>query len=200
LVVVQSQDASVRRHDTADIEDRLNGYVVQYHGRQIDRAGGATFQGVGYDFSSKAGISILAYAAVASAHPALSKRVPRSQDGGLRAMPVIEDQRPLVDAAVRSVWGGLAPRYFSLRTSTRPDLALKPNAVVEIVTTDNPNRESVVQGRYLILEVQHRYLDGAISTTAVAYPAADTVQTKDRFQGGGRTAPPNTVITAQVIQ
>lgn len=211
LVVVQAQASSVRRHDMASVENRLNGYVVQYHGRQIDRMGGATLEGLGYDFSTKTGISVSADSSSAAKYPALSKRVPRSQDGGLRIKPVVEDQRALVDAAVQNVWGDLAPRYFSLRTHTRPDLALKPNAVVEVVATDDPDRESVVQGRYALLEVQHRYLGGSTSTTAVAYrreawegedqptgSAADTTRTKDQFQAG-RTANPSTIIVAQVL-
>ena len=211
LVVIQSQAASTRRHDSADIENRLNGYVVQYQGRRIDRLGGATLQGVGYDFDSKQGISISADGSVAAVHPALSKRVPRVQGDGLRSMPVIEDQRALVDAAVRSAWGDLAPRYFSLKTHTRPDLALKPNAVLEIVASDDPERESVMQGRYLLMEVQHRYFDGAINTTAVAYrreawegedqptgAAADTVRSRDGYQVGEQAAP-TTIITAEVL-
>lgn len=211
LVTVQSQGASVRRHDTASVENRLNGYVVQYHGRKIDRMGGATLRGVGFDFSSKQGISVAADALTSSAYPALSKRVPRSQDGGSREMPVIESSRALVGAAVQSVWGELAQRYFSMRTHTRPDLALKPNAVVEVIATDDPRRESVVQGRYALLEVQHRYRDGAVSTTAVAYrreawegedqptgASADTVRSRDRYQGDGKAAP-RTVIVAQVL-
>lgn len=212
LVVVRSQDSSARSHDTASIENRLNGYVVQYHGRRIDRMGGATLEGVGYDFKAKAGISFMADSAAAAVYPALSKRVPRNQSDGLRIVPVIEDKLLLVDAAVRNVWGDLAPRYFSLRVNTRPDLTLKPNAVIEIVATDNPNRESVVQGRYALLEVQHRYLGGAISTTAVAYrreawegedqptgSSADTARSRDSYQSGKR-AMPNTVIVAQVLR
>ena len=211
LVVVQSQAASARRHDTASVENRLNDYIVQYHGRQIDRMGGATFQGVGFDFGAKTGITVAADESVARVHPALSKRVPRQQSDGLRVAAVMETGQELVDAVTRARWGDLAPRYFSIRLNTRPDLTLKPNAVVEIVATDHPDRESVVQGRYLLLEVQHRYLNGAISTTAVGFrreawegagqptgAAADNVRTRDRFRSGA-AAPPTTVIVAQVL-
>jgi len=196
LVSVQSQASSVRRHDTLSIENRLNDYVVQYHGRQVDRLGGATLRGVGFDYGAKAGIVFDVDAAAASAHQALSKRVPRRQADGLRSMPVIEDDQAVVEETTRSLWGDLGPRYFSLRVNTRPDVVLRPNAVIEIVAADDPNRQSVFQGRYLLLEVVHHYKAGTLSTTAVGFrreawegedqptgAVADNVRTRDRFRG-----------------
>jgi len=105
----------------------------------------------------------------------------------------------------------LGPRYFSLLVHTRPDVTLKPNSVIEIVASDDPDRESVLQGRYLLLEVSHRYHNGAISTKAVGFrreawegddqptgAAADNVRTRDRFQGE-RLPDPATVIMAEEL-
>jgi len=211
LVVVQAQQPSIRRHDTAAVENRLNNYVVQYHGRQIDRLGGATLRGVGFDYGTKAGLVFDVDNVTARAHPALSRRVPRRQADGVRHVSVIEDQRPLVEAATRGRWGALGPRYFSLLIHTRPDVTLKPNSVIEIVASDDPDRESVLQGRYLLLEVSHRYHKGSISTKAVGFrreawegddqptgTAADNVRTRDQFQGE-RLPDPATVIMVEEL-
>jgi hypothetical protein len=212
LVVPQSQAPSVRRHDTASIENRLNDYIVQYHGRQIDRLGGAALRGVGFDFGAKQALTFDVGGQEARVHPALARKVPRRQDDGVRHVIVTDTTDALVEETTRSRWGMLGPRYFSIRISTRPDVELRPNEVVEIAASDDPDRQSVFQGRYLLLEVQHRYVDGAIvSTTAVGYrreaaegeeeptgAAADTVRTRDRFQGDTLPAP-TTVIFAEEL-
>jgi len=208
LVVIQTQQSSVRRHNTTTVDNRLYDYVVQYHGRQIDRMGGASLRGVGFDFDFKTGIVFDVNAAATASYPALAKRVPRRLADGQRTVAVFEDRVSMVESAVHSRWADLGPRYFSLRGETRPDMTIKPNSVIEVVVSDGPARESVFQGRYPCLEVVHRLTSGNLETTVVGYrreawegaeqpagAAAHTVKTQDRFPAEKTT----TIVTATVL-
>lgn len=164
------QAPSARRHDMSEVENRVDRLVVGYHGRAVDRAGGATLRSVGYDFDAKAGVVFTLGSVQAQTHPALGRRVPRPQENGLRVVAATEQGRDFVEGVARFRWGRAAPRYFSLRVETRPDLFLRPGAVLEAQATLGERQQSPLFGRYAVLEVRHELgRGGAITTVASCF-------------------------------
>lgn len=202
---------SDRRHDMDQVENRVERILLSYAGRNVDRLGGATLRGVGFDFDAKRGIVYDLDASAAQTHPSLAGRVPRAQDGGLRIYPMAEDSTQTVEGRTRGRWGRFAPRYFGVRLDTRPDLALRPGRIVEMQATLGENQETPFLGRFVVLEVEHRLERGAITTTAACYrreafagaeeplgSRAENVRTRDPYRLGdpGRQ---RVVVTAEVL-
>lgn len=158
-----------RRHVMAEYENRVDRHVLTFSGREVDRAGGATTRGVGFNFETGAPVSFLVDAAATQTQPALARRVPRPQAGGLRVLPVTEQTSPLVENAARATWGRAGPRYFTLRVDSRPDFLLRPGTILEMDANLDPQRQTPLQGRFLVLEVAHEVKDGAARTTAVCF-------------------------------
>jgi phage protein D len=202
---------SERRHDLAEVENRVENTIVAYNGRTADRRGAGTLRGVGYDLDQQAPIVFEVDGQAAQTHPSLARRVPRPQEDALRVLPVMEESAALVEAQARSAWGRAAPRYFSLRLDTRPDLTLRPGKVVEVQATLDGRRDSPLFGRFVVLEVKHT-MDGANLTTTIACFRREAFQgeedptgasassggTRDRYRFGGDDRP-RTVIRAEVI-
>jgi len=158
-----------RHHDMSLVENRVDRMAVRYAGREVDRRGGATLQGWGFDWDARQGLVFNLDSNASRTHPALAGRVPRRQSGGLRYFPVIERTLPEVEGQTRGRWGRFAPRYFSLRVDTRPDLSLRPGTILEMEASLGENQETPLLGRFLVLEVQHEMVDASIITTAVCY-------------------------------
>ena len=165
----QLQRSSDRRHDMDVVENRVERILLTYAGRGIDRLGGATLNGIGFDFDAKVGITFSMDLQASSTQPSLAGKVPRAQSGGLRLHPVSEDDSQGVEANTRGRWGRLAPRYFGLRVDSRPDISLRPGRILELQATLGEDQETPFLGRFVVLEVQHEMVGGAISTTAVCY-------------------------------
>jgi hypothetical protein len=202
---------SARRHDLAEVENRVDRVTVGYHGRRVDRLGGASQRVVGFDLSRKDALVFDLDAGQAQALPSLAKRVPRDPDDGLRVYALAEEGSPFVEEAARARWGRVAPRYFSLRLDTRPDLALRPGSVIEVQANLDLRRESPFFGRFVVLEVQHSVERSAIRSTAICYrreafegevePTGASVTaggTRDRYRVG-QPERSRTIVRAEVI-
>ena len=205
LGVVQSQDQSSRRYDVAASDARVVGHVCSYTGRKIDRMGGATLLGVGFDFDTKKGVNVKLDAAAVATHPALALRVPRDQADGLRVLPTTSSGAGSVDSATRGYWGHVAPRYQTVRLESRADLTLTPNAVLETAPKFGEDSESPFDGRYQLLEVVHHYVAGDITTSMVGFRRESSLGdlyatgaltgntgTKDAYRFGAKNAEPVT--------
>lgn len=205
------QATSDRRHDMSVVENRVDHLVLDYMGREVDRQGGATLQGVGYDFLQKRAVTYTLDSAQAQTHPALADRVPRSQAAGLRIYPVAETDQASVESITRGRWGKFAPRYFPLRVTTRADITLRPGTMLEMQATLGENQETPFLGRFLIAEVEHVYQRGAIITSAICYRReasegddaatgsnAESVRSRDNYHFGTRNEP-RTIVTAEVL-
>lgn len=205
------QDASARRHDMSVVENRVDSMVLSYNGRQVDRAGGATLQVVGYDLDAKAAVPYTLGEQQAQTHPALAGRVPRAQDGGLRVIPTTHETAAGVEGVARGRWARYAPRYFGIRIDSRPDVTLRPGSMIEVQASLGEHQETPFLGRFLILEVEHTMERAAITTSAVCYRreafvgeeapsgvSAENVKSKDRYRYG-QVNPPRTVRVAEVL-
>lgn len=213
-LVLGSPDLAVpsdRRHDLSQQETRVNRVVVSYAGRQVDRLGGASLRAVGYDLDANKALVFTVDGAAVSTQPALGKRVPRPQDGDLRTVPVMEEGIDLVEARARAWWGKLAPRYFSLRLDTRPDLLLRPGSLIECQVNLDESRQTPLLGRFVVLEVEHTLTGGALETTVVCFrreafegeddatgASVSSGSTRDRYLLGEADAP-RTILTAEVL-
>jgi len=209
---VELSDQSDRSYDIATLENRVNGYAATYYGRRADRRGAARLQGIGFDFVTKKPVVFTMDPGAAQTHPSLAQRVPRRMADGLRVFPVIESTPGLVEAETRARWGRVAPRYLSLAIETRPDLTVRVGKIMSVESNLGERRETPFLGRYAILEVEHVYEDGAISTKLIGYrreahegeaqptgSSADNVGTRDR-NGLVSGINPRTTVIAQEIQ
>lgn len=169
-----------RRHDLSEVENRVDGLELRYHGAAVDRLGGATAVGVGYAWEAQDAIVFEMGAEAASTQPALANRVPRAQGGGLRSFAVMKDESAVVEEVARGVWGRAAPRYFQMRLTTRPDLTLRPGSVIEVQATLDARRESPFFGRFVVLEVEHLLVKGNLRTTLSCYR-------REAFEGAAET-------------
>lgn len=160
---------SSRLHDLSEVENRIDKVTVSYNGRQVDRKGGATLLGIGYDFRKGESIPVTFDASAAAALPALARQVPRPVAGGSRTFTSPEEDRKNVLEGVASTWMRAATRYFTLRLDTRPDLTLKPGAIVEVQSALDSDTTLPIFGRYCVLEVKHKLEKGYITTTAVGF-------------------------------
>lgn len=220
LDVPQLQRGSDRRHDMSEVENRVDRIVLAYHGREIDRAGGATLVGIGFDFDTKSDLVFTLNGQRAETHPALARRVPRDPADGLRVIPVQEHTAALVEEATRGHWGRFGPRYFSLRLDSRPDLALRPGMVMELQGNLGAQQETPFLGRFAVLEVQHILAagmkrsrgSGGLQTTAVCYrreafagreeptgTSVSNVRTRDAYRAGQEQTPV-AVLAAEVLE
>jgi hypothetical protein len=207
-----TQARSDRRHVLAEVENRVDRTVVSYQGREVDRMGGATLIGVGYDMEAGGAKVFTLNADKASAHPALGHAVPRVQADGLCVVELPEAQDGTVEELVRGRWGKAASRYFALRLDARPDLALRPGMIVDVQGDLSATQQTPLLGRFAVLEVQHTLVAGALTTTVAGYrreagegdeeptgAAAANVGTRDRYRFGAEQRP-RTVIVAEVIE
>ena len=160
---------ATRRHEMSEVESRVDRHIVSYAGRKVDRAGGATLVGIGYDFDAAAPLTFTMDANAAQTQPALARRVPRKPDDGLRVFPITESAASFVQNITRARWGRTAPRYFTLRVDTRPDVLLRPGVILEMNANLDDRRQTPLHGRFVVLEVVHDLLDSSIRTTAVCY-------------------------------
>jgi hypothetical protein len=199
LGAAQAQARSDRRHNIDLVENRVDRTVVSYNGRHVDWRGGASLRGVGFDFETKSAVIFDLGAAQASSHPALAQRVPRDPAAGLRIFPTPDTSAEAVEGVVRSAWGKLASRYFTLRLDTRPDVALRPMMLVDVQGPATARHQTPLLGRFIVLEVEHVYDRGRATTTAVAFrreaydgeadPTGASVAaagTRDRYRFGGK--------------
>lgn len=200
---------SDRRHDLSRQETRVNRVVVSYAGREVDRLGGATARAVGYDLDANKALVFTVDAAAVSSQPALARRVPRPQDGDLRVIAVMEEGIDLVEARARAMWGKAAPRYFALRLDTKPDVQLRPGTLLEAQVNLDGDRQTPLLGRFLVLEVEHMLIAGALETTVVCFrreafegeddPTGASVSsgnTRDQYQFGAADTP-RTILQAE---
>lgn len=202
---------SDRRHDLSEQETRADKVVVSYAGREVDRLGGATLIGAGFDWVKAAPVTFTVDEGAAGTLPALATKVPRKQADGLRVVPITETGSQGVEEGARSVWGRAGPRYFSLRVDTKPDLTLRPGMIVEVQVTLDGERTTPFLGRFSVLEVQHTLQGGGIVTTASCFrreafkgddpsmgAAASGGSTRDGYVFG-QTNQPRTVVKVQVL-
>ena len=207
----QLTEASVRRYDMSVMEDRVNDYAGAYFGRGADRQGAARLRGVGFDWKTKTGSVFTMDAARAQSQPSLASRVPRRMEDGLRVYPVFDEARGVVEERVRARWGRVAPRYFSMRVNTRPDLTVRPNTVIAVESNLDIRRETPFTGRYVVLEVLHTLENSSIVTSLICYRReahegeaqptganADNASTSDSFESVGTQAR-STIKTAVVL-
>ena len=205
------QDASARRHDMSIVEGRVDNVLLSYFGRQVDRIGGATLKTIGYDFRAKKGLTFTLGSVQAQVHPALAGRVPRAQADGVRVMPVPADSQAEVEANARGRWSRYAPRYFAMRCETRPDLTLQVGSTYEMQASIGENQETPFLGRFLLLEVEHEFVQGSIKTSAVCFRReaaegeeeptgqnAENASTRDHYRFGVENVP-NTIVIAEVL-
>jgi len=204
---------SDRRHDLNAMENRVDRTVLQYHGRAVDRAGGATLRAVGHDHYAGEPLVFDVNAGAVETQPTLGSRVPRAQSDGLKVYAVVEDQQDLVEETARGIWGEAAPRYFSMRVDGRSDLALRPGTMIELEATLGPDQQLPVFGRYAVLEVQHELIGGQIRTTASCYrreayegeedpsgASASGVGSRDMYSLATADIPPRTVLVAEMLE
>jgi hypothetical protein len=210
----QLQAPSARRHDMQEVENRVDRLVVSYQGRAVDRQGGATLRGIGFDLDTKTELVYTLDAGQAASLPALSSRVPRVQADGVRVMPTTSCSLTSLQEVVRARWGKFAPRYFSARLDTRPDLSVRMASVVEIQGTLGQSQDTPVLGRFAVLEVQHVLtagLGGGLVTTAVGYrreayvgddeptgAGVSQVGTRDQYRLGQEPTPDVVVIAEEL--
>lgn len=216
----QTQRPSDRRHAMQEVENRVDRVVLAYHGREVDRQGGATLRVMSYDVDSKEERTFLLDREASQTHPALARRVPRAQDDGLRVIAGTGSEPESVEESARAQWGRFAPRYFSLRIDTRPDLTLKPGMIVEVQGALDRGKETPFLGRFVVLEVTHKLTTGpaddrhtgGLITSAICYrreayigddeptgSSAVSVPTRDRYQYGQEQTP-STVLVAEVLE
>jgi hypothetical protein len=201
-----------RRYQLNTDDARLDRVVISYNGRAVDRAGGATLRGVGYDLDAGTPLTFDMGAQAAATQPALGSRLVRSPDDGLRVAPLTSESRDGVEERTRSAWGAHAPRTFSLRADGEGDITLRPGRVVEVQGSNSPERDLPVFGRYVVLEVVHTMEGGSVATAAVCYrreafrgdvePAGAAVTsggTRDTFRPGEKPAQPRTILVAEVL-
>ena len=81
--------------------------------------------------------------------------MPRVQADGVKVYAAVSTSREGLEEVVRGRWGTYAPRYFSLRLDTRPDLHLKPSSIVEVQGNLGQSRDTPFLGRFVVLEVEH---------------------------------------------
>lgn len=214
----RTQRSSDRRHIMQEVETRVDRVLVGYHGREIDRRGGATLRAVGLDVDTKEQVVFTLDAGESGSYPALGRRVPRAQDEGLRVVPTFSGYDKARES-VHGEWGRVAPRYFSLRLDTRPDLTLRPGMLVELQGNLGRGQETPFLGRFAVLEVKHHLAvgdpseatSGGLVTTAVCYrreayagsdeptgASAAQTGTHDRYRAGGEQLPSSTVV-AEVL-
>ena len=159
-------DMTERRYDVSVLEDRVEDFAFLYSGREVDRNGGATLRGIGFDFDTKRGLVFDMDPVAAATQPALAPRVPRRMGDGLRVVPFAEDDLGVVSESTRSRWGRVAPRYLSVRLRARPDPSLRPNKVISIENSFGDLQQTPFMGRYVLLEVQHIVV-GSLLTTSI---------------------------------
>ena len=203
--------ASARRHDLSDLDNRADKVLVTYHGRAVDRRGGAHLIGVSYDVLGGEAIRFDMDGGAANTHPALADQLPRPTADARRVVPFLGQTADLVESSTRSLWGMTAPRYFTMRLETRPDLSLRAGSVVELQASLNARQSLGTFGRYVVLEVQH-VLEGADLRTTVACfrreafagdeaptgPSVSFAGTRDRTRGG-RSERPRSLLVAEVL-
>lgn len=202
---------SARRHDLAEVENRVDRVSIGYAGRRVDRLGGASQRVVGFDLAKKAPLVFDLGAEEAQTMPALARRVPRDPADGLRVYALAEEGSAFVEGACRGQWGRVAPRYFAMRLDTRPDLSLRPGAIIEVQANLDLRRESPFFGRFAVLEVQQHVEKSALRTVAICYrreafegeveptgASAASGGSRDRYRVGApeRT---RTVVRAEVL-
>jgi hypothetical protein len=149
------QQQSARRYDLSMFEDRLIRMTSTYSGRKVDRLGGATLHGVGYNFQAKTAVEYSMDLPATVPYPALAKFVPRMQFSGFRYVPVAEFRPDLVKSKVSGEWGHIASRYFSMRVDVRGDVLAIPGSTMDVLIGRGEGMGSPVGGRYMVLEVQH---------------------------------------------
>lgn len=207
----QLTDQSERRYDMSVVENRVDGYVAAYNGREADREGAATLLGVGFNFLTKQATLFEMNPSTAATHPSMASRVPRRMEDGLRFVPVFSEAQKQVEENVRASWGKVASRYVTMRINTRPDLTLRPNTVISMEANLDERRQTPFMGRYALLEVQHVLEKSTIITTVVGYRReaqvgdaqptgsnADTAGSRDAFRGAGNN-PPKTISVARLL-
>ena len=220
LSAPQLQRSSDRRHSLQAVENRVDRVTLSYHGREVDRNGGATLRVVSYDVDKKEARTFDVDRAATESQPALARRVPRSQDGGLRVFPGTTGEPSGVEETARAQWGSYGPRYFAMRLDTRPDLTLKPGMIIEVQGSLDPGQESPFLGRFVCLEVTHELTSGDLSdkrtggliTSAICYrreayigddepsgSSAVRAGTRDRYQFGQEQTQTTTVV-AEVLE
>lgn len=204
---------SVRRHDLSVVENRVDSLALRYSGRNVDRAGGATLLAVGFNFDLKTGVTFTVSAPLVATQPALASRVPRDPANGARMIPVSETTSAGVEGRARARWARFGPRYFTLSCATRPDLTLHPGTIIEVQASRGEGQETPFLGRFLVLEVQHAFVRGAMLTTAVCYRReaysgaaeptgvrAQNVATVDPYRGGAGPQANTVTIPAETIR
>jgi hypothetical protein len=158
-----------------DSDGRTHKAVVAYNGREVDRAGGCTLRGVGYDFQAKTGVVYTLDNAAAATYSALAGSVPRPQVLGTRVVPVPQTRVDLVHNEVHGRWGKIAQRYLSIRIDIMGDLALRPGVTFDVVSGVGEYMESPLLGRYVLYEVRHvlslgqETTGGGVVTTLVGF-------------------------------
>ena len=205
--------AAAERRYRLDTDDaRLDRVLMTYNGREVDRSGGATLRGVGFDLDAGSAITFDMDAPAAATHPALGGRIARAPEDGLRVVATTSESSAGVEECVRSVWGERAPRYFSLRGDGEGDITLRPGKVIEVQGDNSPERDIHVFGRYVALEVMHILTGGSMKTTVIGYrreafrgesePTGAIVTkggSKDRFVPGAAPDQPRTTLVAEVL-
>lgn len=202
---------SDRRYDLAEVDNRVDKTMVTYHGRAVDRRGGSTLLGVSYDVLLGKPIRFTMDAQAASTQPSLADQVPRSMAGGNRTIPLLSQGLDLVEETTRGTWGLLAPRYFTMRIESRPDLTIRPGAVIELQANLNERQNLPIFGRYVVLEVQHVLVGSDIRTTLACFrreafqgaeaPTGSSVSsggTRDRA-ANDQSERPRSVLVAEVL-
>lgn len=199
---------SSRSYNMNNVEGRVDGYSVSYHGREADRMGAATLTGMGFNFALKRAVNFTMNAATAATQPALADRVPRFMIDGLRIVPVFETGGARVEETTRARWGRVAPRYLGLHLRSRSDVTLRPNTMIALEANLDGRRQTPFMGRYVVVETEHTLTKGVIESSFVAYrreaqvgdavptgASADVVGTRDKFQLAGVL--PTTTVVAQ---
>jgi phage protein D len=204
--------ASSRLHDLSEVENRIERVGVSYNGREVDRKGGATLLGIGFDFRAGQSLPFTLNVSTSSALPALARQVPRAMENGFRVMTTSEEDAKNVQEGVAATWMRAATRYFTLRLDTRPDLTLKPGVIVEIQSALDSATNLPFFGRYCVLEVQHKLVGSYITTTAVCFRREAQVGEEDATGANvsatgvrdpyryGQPENQQTIVRAQVLQ
>ena len=193
---------SARRHDLSEVENRVDRVSVNYSGRLVDRLGGATMRTVAYDLDNAKAKTFKVNPAEASTLPALARKVPRDPADGLRVIHTTEEALGFAESDARAAWGRAAPRYFTLRLDTRPDLTLRPGQLVEVQVNLDSRHDSPFLGRFVVLEITHVVARSAIKTTALCFrreafagdadptgSSAAQAGTRDRYRFGQQNRP-----------
>lgn len=147
----------VRSYAIGVNDDRTVAAQLTMSNRYADRAGAATVKSVGFDMSTKRGITYNVTDAAAGRSPALSDKLPRKRSEGLIYLPSASPTLNETQRRALRRWGEQSSMYGQLKLTLNPDLALTPGQMVSLTLQGNDDQTFFGSGIYPVLSVRHTF-------------------------------------------